>query len=307
MVLPCEQLHPPEFVEAIPCLPFNLEGLQRLFDCPHPPRTLSVPKALYRFFTGLGMPLGRVLGMHSCHPVASNTQYRFGVWENSLAGKSTNFWELFNLTSSMEEHVASMCFPHLTQLVNALESLANLGMLTKAEVFLFTDNAVAEGAFYKGTSTNRSLFELMLRLKQLEFNAQLCLHVIHISGVWMQAQETDAHSQGSPFKLDPIQQVPLHLSAVTRSMAVTQRCQSFLPPTLELLTLSIDDWSYAGHRLTTTTSSPHARIFWRASVLSAETTAFLWMPPPAAGRVAIEQLTLSRLKRPSSTHIFASP
>jgi len=35
------------------------------------------------------------------------------------------------------------------------------------EVFLFTDNVVAEGAFYKGTSSRRKLFELVLKLRLL--------------------------------------------------------------------------------------------------------------------------------------------
>jgi hypothetical protein len=195
-------------VEAIPYLPFDLEGLQRLFNRPHPPRRVVQSKSIVSVSYGFGDASGS--GLWDALVSPNGIQYRFGVWENDLAGESTNFQELFNLTSAMEEHVASMHFPHLAQLVSALKSLANSGMLIKAEVFLFTDNAMAEGTFYKGNSTNRSLFDLVLRLKQLEFNAQLCLHVVHISRVRMQAQGTDALSRGSPFKLDPLHQVPLH-------------------------------------------------------------------------------------------------
>ena len=48
-----------------------------------------------------------------------------------------------------------------------------------------TDNLVAEGAFYKGTSSSRKLFELVLRLRLLEINVGFKIHIIHIAGTRM--------------------------------------------------------------------------------------------------------------------------
>ena len=50
------------------------------------------------------------------------------------------------------------------------------------EIFLFIDNAVAEAAFYKGTSKNKKLFHLVLRLRKLELFCGCKIHIIHISG-----------------------------------------------------------------------------------------------------------------------------
>jgi hypothetical protein len=48
--------------------------------------------------------------------------------------------------------------------VNALLRAAEKGLLTGAEVFLFTDNQAAEGAYYQGTSPSRALFDLVVTL-----------------------------------------------------------------------------------------------------------------------------------------------
>ena len=48
----------------------------------------------------------------------------------------------------MEEHVAPLRFPNLTHLVQTLESTVNQESWAAAEIYLFTDNAVAESAFY---------------------------------------------------------------------------------------------------------------------------------------------------------------
>ena len=42
------------------------------------------------------------------------------------------------------------------------------GTLGGTELFLFMDNSTAESAFDKGSSSSRLLFELVLRLRNLE-------------------------------------------------------------------------------------------------------------------------------------------
>jgi hypothetical protein len=67
-------------------------------------------------------------------------------------------------------------------LVNSLEELVGTGELKDTELFLFTDNTVAEAAYYWGTSSNPLLFELVLRLHKLEMQAEFRLHVLHVPG-----------------------------------------------------------------------------------------------------------------------------
>ena len=66
-----------------------------------------------------------------------------------------------------------------------------------AEVFIFTDNTVAEAAFFKGNSPSRALFELIIRLRKIEMSECTKLWVTHIAGKRMIAQGTDGLSRGN--------------------------------------------------------------------------------------------------------------
>ena len=86
-------------------------------------------------------------------------------------------------------------------------------------MFLFTDNSTAEAVFYKGNSTSRPLFELMLRLRKLEMAGDLILHVIHVAGTRMVAEGADGGSrgdlnQGVMAGQSILDFVPLHLTAL---------------------------------------------------------------------------------------------
>lgn len=109
----------------------------------------------------------------------------------------------------------------LSNLVFSLCGLAVDGSLKGYELFMFTDNSTAESAFWKGTSVSPLLFELVLKLKQLELDHDIILHVIHVSGKRMIAQGTDGlsradHSQGV-MQGRPIEDfIPLHLNPYSR-------------------------------------------------------------------------------------------
>jgi hypothetical protein len=80
--------------------------------------------------------------------------------------------------------------------VNALLRASEEGLLTGAEVFLFTDNQAAEGVYYRGTSPSWALFELMVTLYKLQMKYDLVLHVVRIAGTRMIQQGTDDLSRG---------------------------------------------------------------------------------------------------------------
>jgi hypothetical protein len=129
--------------------------------------------------------------------------------------------------------VPTLSFGHVTHLASSLESQVTL--YPACEIYMFTNNAIAEGAFHQGAFPNRHLFDLVLHLKQLELHHGVLLHVIHISGTRMQAQGTDALSWGDlttgvmPNR-DMLQFIPLHLSALDRSPQLSTWGSTWLPP-----------------------------------------------------------------------------
>jgi len=87
-------------------------------------------------------------------------KYTYGLWGSVLSSQSSNYREFRNLLELVDAE-ASDTFPSLAQLVTSVERLV-ADAPPNMEMFLFTDNAVAEGAFYKGTSPSRALFDLVL-------------------------------------------------------------------------------------------------------------------------------------------------
>lgn len=181
------------------------------------------------------------------------------------------------------------------------------GILHGAEVFVFTDNTTAESAFYKGNTTSKRLFSLVLRLRQLEMNGHLLLHVIHVAGSRMVRQGTDGLSRGDLYEgvmsgADMLSFIPLHLSALQRQHTLLSWIRDWTgQPQLEAL--SPEEWFDRGHGFQG--GIRNARGHW----LPRETGEqwLLWAPPPAAADVAVEELLLSRHKRTYLNHIFIVP
>eukprot|EP00957_Ditylum_brightwellii_P211662 15366441-Ditylum_brightwellii.AAC.2 len=67
---------------------------------------------------------------------------------------------------------------------------------SKTELFLSTNNWVAENEYYKGTSSSCLLFELLVHLYKASLYGGFTLHLIHVSGTCMVAQGTDGLSRG---------------------------------------------------------------------------------------------------------------
>jgi hypothetical protein len=88
-------------------------------------------------------------------------------------------------------------------------------------VFIFTDNSTSEAVFWKGTSTSPLLFELVVRLRKLEMDHSILLHVVHVAGKRMIDQGTDGlsradHSTGVVVGRDIHHWVPLNKGALER-------------------------------------------------------------------------------------------
>jgi hypothetical protein len=71
---------------------------------------------------------------------------------------------------------------------------AQEGRFNGCDVFLYTYNQTAEGAYCKGTTKSRALFELIVILYKLQMEFEFILHIIGISGMRMIQQGTDGLS-----------------------------------------------------------------------------------------------------------------
>jgi hypothetical protein len=164
-------------------------------------------------------------------------------------------------------------------------------MLEGFELFVFTDNSTAENAFWKGPSTSRRLYELVLELRTLEHEHGLLLHVTHVSGKRMITQGTDGvsqadHSQGVMQGLGMVDSMPLHEDPFDREPRLRKKCVEELTMGLEAEFLTPEDWFNKGH-------GPHGT--------------FIWSAPPAAADAVVEQLGRAWLKQPESMHTVVVP
>ena len=66
-------------------------------------------------------------------------------------------------------------------LTSQIEQSVAIREMQDVEPFVFTDHMVFERVFYKGTSKTPFLFELVIRLHQVQMRGDLILHVVHIT------------------------------------------------------------------------------------------------------------------------------
>ena len=263
----------------------DIKYLENLFEGPHPVvrhvRSKLVVTAYYGFGDASGMGFG------SSIQVGNGLRVRHGLWGRDSNTKSSNYRELCNL-------------------VDALELEIKMGSILGSEVFIFTDNSVAEACFYKGTSQSRPLFNLILRLRKIELIGGLKLQVIHIAGKRMIAQGTDGLSRGNLMEGVMTGQhilnfVPLHESALDRSKLLYKWLQSWAPDK-QLKLLSPEDWYDVGHDIDDGFIDDDG--IW-TPVYSR--TYKLWAPAPAAAFYAMEELARSRHVDPYTPHLFVCP
>lgn len=200
-----------------------------------------------------------------------NARYRYGQWASEISETTSSNWH------------------ELGNLVITLERWEEEGLLNGVELFLFTDNATAEAAFWKGTSKSKALFELVLRIKTLEMKGAFEVHVIHVSGRRMIKQGTDGISRGDHaegvMKGDNMKDfVPIHLNAIEQAPQLLRWLDEVVG-TKKWHLLSPEKW-FEKHKGQGT---------------------YVWAPPPAAAEVVQEELGKSRHLRPHSMHIIIVP
>ena len=191
----------PNVVEAKPRLSEDMKALTSLMSSEKPllrrVRSRKGRKVAYSFGDASEAGFGRTLA------IDGKIYYEYGQWDKRSDGKSSNWREAQNL-------------------LDGLERAAKDYSLSGLELFIFTDNSTAEGAFWKGTSKSKLLSRIALQMRQLEMKYDLIIHVIHVSGKRMIKQGTDGlsradQSTGVMFGKAMEEFIPLNETALERS------------------------------------------------------------------------------------------
>ena len=277
----------PENVEPVPRLVSDLMALKELTEALHPPIVLVQSKKVMVVKYGFGDASGGGFGSSILGP--DGLEVKLGTWNEQSHFTSSNFREMANF-------------------VMLLENEAELGKLDGVEIWLFTDNSTTEAAFHNGTTSSKTLFQLVLRMKKLELYCNTKIHLVHVAGTRMIAQGTDGLSRGN--LLEGVMAgkamkdfVPIHLSAIARSDKLLHWVRQWTMKD-DLQVLDEKDWMWKGQGL--------GENMWRnrdgmSLPVREREDLFLWAPPPAVADVAVEFLRTSVHRRPNLYHVFICP
>lgn len=272
---------------AVPRLLSDLEALEKLSRSDKPltrvVRGKVVLTAIYGFGDassgGFGASIERKDGIHG----------RFGLWGRDEETASSNYRELLNLVETVEEEAA-------------------LGNLNNAELWLFTDNSTAESCFEKGSSTSKTLHQLILRLRQVEMKVGLKLYLVHVAGTRMIDQGTDGLSRGSLLEgvmagKDMLAYIDLSKTAVERHPPLIRFFRAWMGDN-SLRPLKPEEWFVEGHGIVGGAEDQHG--VWIPKHAS-NGKRYLWCPPPVVADAALEEILKAVHKRTDATHVIAIP
>ena len=275
------------FTPVVPRFRDDLEALLWLTESDTPVKRIvrrrEIVTVIYGFGDassgGFGASVGLPQGIHG----------RYGVWGRDEEDKSSNYRELCNLVDTVEEE-------------------ARAGRLASSELWLFTDNSTAESCFTRGSSTSALLHGLVLRLRRVEMDTGLVLHMVHVAGTRMIAQGTDGLSRGMMCEgvmagKDMLDYIDIAKSASHRHPALVDfmRTWTELP---QLHPLREEEWYMEGHGICggrkddhgiwIPCHAPNGQVYW-------------WDPPPVIASVALEEAMKAKHKRTDAYHIFSIP
>ena len=283
-----EEVQAPKQVKAKPLIKDHIKVLADMFRSDQPVLKLVRGSECYEVLYIFGDASG--VGFGSSCLNGDQISYRYGVWGEEATKTTSNYRELRNLVETLER--------------SGLD-----GELKGKEIFVFTDNSTAESIAAKGSSTSPLLYELVTRLFQLSMKFLCSVNIIHVAGTRMIAQGTDGLSRGDLLEgvlngRSMLSFIPLHLSAIEREPALKPWIESWAGSGRKdkIEFLSPDDWFLRGHDINGYTVNCEDRVLPTYSK-----GIFVWYPPPAAARQALEELRQARHKRQASTHIFIVP
>ena len=260
-----------KLIKALPRLKGDFEILKRLTQPEAPPKVVRRRKKMASAAYGFGDASGS--GFGNAIEVEGTLHSEFGEWSVEVEDKHSNYKELRNL-------------------VNAVKKAYSRGLLKDCELFLFTDNFVAECGYYNGGSNrNKELDALVHELWRLQMGGDFTLNVYHVAGTRMISCGVDGLSRGDKSEgiatgMSVLKFIPIHLSAAERSPGVLDWIKDVWDVSLGTL-----------HHMTNED--------WFDKIM--EPGNFLWMVAPGAGEAAVEQLCAHIHGRPESQHLFVIP
>jgi hypothetical protein len=168
---------------------------------------------------GFGSTVVRPNGLYGC----------FGIWGRDTKEQSLNYCKLRNLVKTVKEE-------------------AKEGYLQGGELWLFTNNATAEGCFFHGRSSSKLLHKLVLPLRKTGIEYDFTLHVVHVASTRMIPQGTDGLSreiflEGVVRGEDMLSFLDLSQTAIERHPGVLNFVKSWVSPILgEGKVLKPEEW-----------------------------------------------------------------
>jgi hypothetical protein len=275
--------------QAAPRLQQDLDAILHLADADTPRMRCVRSKRTLTAYYGFGDASSAGFGSTVARP--DGLYGRFGIWGKDAEDQSSNYRELRNLVETVEEE--------------ALD-----GYLTGGEFWLFTDNTTAEGCFFRGGSSSKLLHELVLRLRKVELEYDLTLHVVHVAGTRMIAQGTDGLSRGIFLEgvvrgEDMLSFVDLSRTATERHPGVLDFVKSWVAPILGDCTVLVpEEWFREGHGIVG--GKKDSTGLWIPQH-AGDGKVYVWTPPPVIADVALEECAKAIHKRTDAYHIFLIP
>jgi hypothetical protein len=217
------------------------------------------PLPFCRLYKGFGDASGKGVGPALQERKEAGISTRIGAWSWTEIEESSNWKEFTNCTEALEA-----------------EGIA--GCLNQTLFYLFTDNSTVEFALYKGTSSSRKLWELVIRLYALQTKFSISIQVCHCSGLRMissggvgisRGQVNEGIMTGMPMTA----YLPLQLSPLERSPDLRSWLHSWL--LTKAVILKPMDWFELGHDISSCRLDRDG--FHRPTFTSGT---YVWQPPP---------------------------
>ena len=265
-------LAPTEFVLPVKRMKNDVQCLSKLTSDEAPPKVTRRTTKFGTAYYGFGDASGKGFG-HAVE-IEGMTYKSYGQWSSCVEDKHSNYKEFKNLTI-------------------AIKNLAYDNKLNQCFLIIFTDNFVAECAYYKGGSNaSKELDSLVFELWELQMKFDFSLFIYHVAGTRMIEAGIDGLSRGdkstgiasgiSVHKFIPIHEFPFDRSPKLKNWIQSWWNEEALG---ELRFLKPEEWYY--------------------DIIKDGN--FVWNVPPAAGDAAVEKLCDHNHANPSSSHIFVIP
>jgi hypothetical protein len=166
----------------MPRLKYDVQALLEFTHYDEPP-DVPIRASNQRAMYVVGDASGAGFGSSSWQQESDEVHADFGKWMEDVTNNVTN-----NESSNFRE---------AGNLIIRLKRMLKTGEIEEGtEVFVFTDNQVAESTYFWGSAKNFKLHQLILGLRKLEMEGKLIIHFVWIAGTRMIDQGTDGLSQG---------------------------------------------------------------------------------------------------------------